>query len=500
MILKPRLSDVKVIGLYTGKIVAGSGFLMLLPFVVALIFKELNPAFDFVLGMLACFIFGLIMHILCRTDKDLSWRNGMVVAAVSWIFATLLGAIPHYLSGHFGSFIDAVFDVMSGYTTTGLYLIQDLDHVSYALNTWRHVLSYAGGQGIIVIALTFMIRGTAGAFKIYVGEAKEEKLLPNVIQTARAIWIISLTYLVVGTLALWASGVYAGMPPVRGFLHGLWVFMASWSTGGFGPQSYNIGYYNSIVFEAVTIVILSVGSFNFALHWAVWTGNRREIYKNIEIRAFFTTLMITLVISVAGLIKMNVYPEALATFRRGFFHVMSGHTGTGFMTVYTRELVTKWGELAMLGLIIAMTIGGSAASTCGGFKELRVGILFNAFIYDLRKLLSPESSVIIHKIHHIKDIVLEERHVRSAALIVFSYILIYALGSVVGRYYGYPLTQAIFDSVSAASNTGLSCGVTSPFMPAVMKVVYIFEMWAGRLEFVSIFALIGFIIAAIRGK
>ncbi len=500
MLVRPRLNDFKLIGLYVGKVLIGVGLLMLIPLLVALIFQEWNAAVDFLIGIFSCFIFGLIMHISCQTEGDLSWLHGMFIASFSWLIAMVLGAIPHFLSGHFGMYIDACFDLMSGYTTTGLYLLQDLDHISNAVNMWRHLLTYAGGQGIIVIALTFMIKGTAGAVKMYVGEGKEEKLMPNVIQTARAIWLVSLSYLAVGSIALWITGIFLGMPVVRSLLHGIWVFMGAWSTGGFAPQSYNIGYYHSLVYEIITVIIFIIGSFNFALHWAVWTGNRREIYRNIEVVSFFITLMVTFSLATVGLMKLGVYPDAMAIFRKGFYIVASGHTTTGFATIYSREFVKQWGSLAMLGVTIAMAIGASACSTGGGFKGLRMGIIFKAFIQEIKKLISPEASVIVQKIHHIKDVVLEESHVRSALLIVLSYVCIYLLGTVIGTYYGYSVVEALFDSVSAGSNTGLSCGVTSPAMPVLMKVVYIFQMWAGRLEFMSIFAFVGFIIAAIRGR
>ncbi len=199
MLLRPRAADLRVIGLYTGRIIFGVGLLMAVPLATALIAAEWAPAVDFVIGMCACLAFGLLTEIGCRTSRDPTWTHGLVVAGFSWLAATAIGAIPHWLSGHYGSFLDAMFDLMSGYTTTGLILIQDLDHVSHGLNMWRFLLTYAGGQGIIVIALTFLVGSASGAYPMYVGEGKDERLLPNVIRTARAIWLVSLVYLAVST-------------------------------------------------------------------------------------------------------------------------------------------------------------------------------------------------------------------------------------------------------------------------------------------------------------
>ena len=154
----------------------------------------------------------------------------------------------------------------------------------------------------------------------------------------------------------------------------------------------------------------------------------------------------------------------------------------------------------MLGVILAMAVGASACSTGGGFKGIRMGIIFKGIIQDVRRLISPESARIAEKWHHISTRLLDDATVRMALLIVLSYVGIYALGTVVGVYYGYDLIQAMFDAVSAGSNTGLSCGVVSPTMPTLMKVVYIFEMWAGRLEFMSLFALAGYLVALFRGR
>jgi trk system potassium uptake protein TrkH len=154
----------------------------------------------------------------------------------------------------------------------------------------------------------------------------------------------------------------------------------------------------------------------------------------------------------------------------------------------------------MLGVTLAMAIGASACSTGGGFKGIRMGIIFSALVQDVRRMILPESARVVQKWHHITTRVLEDSTVRTAMLIVLSYVGIYGLGALVGVYYGYDFVQSLFDSVSAGSNSGLSCGVTSPTMPTLMKIIYIFEMWAGRLEFMSLFALTGYIVALMRGR
>ncbi|MBN2822082.1 MAG: TrkH family potassium uptake protein [Coriobacteriia bacterium] len=500
MILRPRRDDHAIVGKYLGKIIVGIGLLMVVPLVTSLVFAEWDTALDFVIGMGACFVFGFGLQVICRTEKDLKWSHGLVVASGSWIAATVLGAIPHWLSGHEGSYLDAMFDIMSGYTTTGLYLIQDLDHISYGLNMWRHVLTYVGGQGIVVIALTFLVKGTAGAYKLYVGEGKDERLLPNVIGTARAIWLVSLTWLAIGTMALAATGLMLGQEPVRALLHSLWVFMGAWSTGGFAPQSYNTMWFHSATYEIICTVIFIAGSFNFALHWAVWQGDRRELRRNIEILSFTATAFITVSVATFGLAHLGIYPDAVNLFRKAFYQVLSGHTTTGFSTIYSRAFVTQWGPVAMLATTVAMAIGASACSTGGGIKGIRIGVLTKAYIQDVRRMISPDSAVVQERYHHIRDIVLEDRIVLTAFTITLAYVTAYAVLTVLGVLFGYDFTAAAFEGVSAASNTGLSCGITAPDMPNLLKWAYIVAMWMGRLEFMSVLALFGHFYAILRGK
>ena len=500
MILKPQIQDIKHIGYYIGKITIGVGLTMIVPFIMGLISREFNPALDFFISAQIAILCGLILTWICRSDHDLNWMQGMVAVAISWLVAMVLSAIPLYLSGHYKLFLDSCFETMSGFTTTCLTLVQDLDHLSYSHNLWRHLGPFIGGQGITIIALALFIKGSSGGFKMYVGEGRDEKILPNIINTARFIWLISIVYLVIGTLALGIIGMLIGLTPQNAFFHGACIFMAGYDTAGFSPQSQNILYYHSLLFEIVTIVIMVVGTFNFNLHYQLWKGNYKELGKNIETRTLLMTVMLTFFIVAIGLGKWGVYPNAMILFRKGFFQLISGHTTTGYMTIYAQQFIKEWGDLALTGIIIAMALGGCACSTAGGIKMLRVGIIFKAFREDLKKIVLPGSAIVVQKFHHIKTMFLEDRQVRGVLMITVSYIVLYFLGALIGIWCGYPFLDSLFESTSAAANVGLSCGITDTTMPAILKITYIIQMWAGRLEFMSVFALCGFFVAMIKGK
>lgn len=500
MILRPTLEDYKIIGYYLGKITVGIAILMVIPLIIALGYSEFKPAADFILSISITLLIGYLLTIINYTRKDLGTMHAMVVASLSWLVAMFVSAVPLLLSGHYASFLDACFEAMSGYATTGLTLVNNLDHMAYSYNFWRHLTMFIGGQGIVVIALTFLFRGTAGAFRMYVGEARDERILPNVVETARFIWLVSLVYLVIGSASLAVSGVLGGLKPAKAIFDSVCVFIAAWDTGGFTPQSQSILFYHNFPFELITVSLMFLGAINFALHYAVWTGNRRELYRNVEIITFFISMAVVLSITALGLVGKGVYLNAVPFFSKTFYHLVSAHTGTGYSTIYARQFVNEWGALGMLGITLAMAIGGSVCSTTGAIKLLRIGVMYKALRQDIKKLILPETAVLIQKIHHIKDFILEDRHVRASALILLSYINLYLFGAIAGMLCGWPLSEASFESVSAAANVGLSCGITSPSMPAALKLVYIFQMWAGRLEFISIFVLGGMILAALKGK
>jgi len=242
------------------------------------------------------------------------------------------------------------------------------------------------------------------------------------------------------------------------------------------------------------------GSLNFNFHYQLWIGNRKEMARNIESRTFFISAMLTFFIVAIGLNQLGIYPKAIVLFRKGFFQLISAHTTTGYMTIYAQQFIAEWGSLALAGLICAMALGGCICSTAGGIKMLRVGIIAKAFKEDLKRIIMPGSAIVTEKFHHIKEIFLDDKQVRSVLIITLAYIILYVIGALIGMFYGYPFLESLFESTSAAANVGLSCGITNAGMPTALKVTYIIQMWAGRLEFISIFTLIGFLAAALKGK
>lgn len=494
-----HIKDLKIVSYYSGCITLVTSALMLIPLLTSILAAEYNVVLDFIISAAIAFSTGILLMIFGqRVLRKLEWKHGLIVASLSWIILMILCAIPYYLSGYTNSFLDAAFDVMSGFTTTGLALTQNLDHLSLGLNMWRHILTFVGGQGMVVLALTFLAKDTIGAYKMYVGEGKDIELLPNVKNTAKIIWLISMIYLLVGTLVLWINGILIGLKPGSSFFHGLFIFMSAWSTGGFAPMSQNILYYHSFSYEIVTIILFVIGSFNFGLHYAVWQGNKKELIKNIETQSFFITATLTAFFVVLSLSKLNVYPNAVALFRKGVYNVLSAHTTTGFANVYARQFALEWGDFGVLMLVIAMLIGGSACSTAGGFKGLRVGVVFKGIIADIKKMLGSERRVKINKFHYMKEQILEDGMVKSAAFIIICYLVMFVIGTAIGTYYGYPLLSAAFEAASVTGNVGLSIGVTAPTMPTLLKVYYIIAMYLGRLEFISVFALIGFIFGGVK--
>ena len=492
MIISPDRRDFSTILNILGRLILGLSLFMIIPAIVALIKGEYSPLLDFLVGFAFSASLGMILTLIFPIKKEAGWIHAFFIVSLGWLVFSLLGAIPLYLSAHFSSFIDAWFESMSGFTTTGLILIQDLDHLSISHNMWRHLTMFIGGQGIILASLSILTRARSVALGFYIGEGRQEKILPNVIATARFIWKVSFVYLILGVITFFTILYSQGLSGQRSFFHALWLFFASFDTGGFTPQAQNIAYYHSFSLEIATIVFMILGAINFNLHFWLWNKSKKEIFRNFEIRTFFFTICSLSLILYFSLIKIGP-----AMFRKGFYQLISAHSGCGFTNLASGEL-NHFPALGLLAVIFAMMIGGGICSTTGGIKLMRVGIVFKSFFMEIKRWMMPFRAVYKDRFHHLQSLVLSDKRMKEAYLFFFIFIFTYVAGAIVAMGFGYPALAALFESVSATANVGLSVGVISPIMPLTLKLVYIFQMWAGRLEFISIFVSLGFILSLFR--
>jgi trk system potassium uptake protein TrkH len=499
MLLRTTAEDWGTVAHYLGRVLLMASGATVLPLLWALAGREWGPASSLVLTAGAFALAGALASARRRADSRLDWSHGLVVAALAWLIVPAIGSLPLALSGHFADPLDAYFEAVSGLTTTGLSLAQDLDHLAPSLNLWRHLLQFMGGQAIVLGAIT-VFADRAGLFSFH-AEGREERILPSVASSTRFLSWVSATYLVVGVTVLGAVAYFTlGLGPGRSAFHGLLVFLSAFSTGGFAPQSTSIGYYHSALFEAAVAVFMLAGATSIGVHYVLWRGRRRShLLHNLETKAVGFTALATLTLTLIGLGTLGIYTGVGALTRQGLFQVISAHTTTGFTTVPATELA-GWGGLAFGGIAIAMALGGMTASAAGGVKSLRVGLTLKVLKDQIRALLLPDRAVISQAYYQSGRRRLTPQLAQRVLSLSLLFVALYLVGAGVALAYGYPLQAALAESVSAATTTGLSVGVTSPSMPIALEVTYILQMWLGRLEFVAVFALFGFVAAAVRGR
>lgn len=473
---------------YLGRLLVGLSAVMLIPLLTGVWFQEWGPVVDYAIGVACAAFVGFGLMNVTAQPPELSHRQALSIAALAWVAAAALGAIPLALSENYLSYLDAFFDAVSGLTTSGLTLAVDLDHMAHAHNMWRHLTHGIGGQGIIVAAVSLAIGLKGGAFSLYLAEGRDERILPNVMHTARFIWFVTAVWLTIGTVLLTVVNLWRSMAVSRSILHAFWITVACYDTGGFAPMSQNSLYYHSPSVELVTVMLMVVGTVNFNLHADMWRGDRTEIFRNLEARTLAGNVILMMVVTAAGMAASAMYSGPMEVIRKGAYHVLSANSGTGHQSIYA----SQWSELgpaAFFAVILAMSFGGMVSSTAGGIKALRLGLILKGIVLEIRRALSPPSAVVATKFHHIRDRMATPELIAGALMIFALYIATYLTGALVGAAYGYPLAEALFESTSAAANVGLSTGITNPAMPTGLKVLYILQMWAGRLEFFTLFAL-----------
>lgn len=494
------LYDLRVIGHYLGTLTQLFAALMAVPFLTALVFQEWEPAERYLLGIGIALVVGTLLQFLRIEPGRLGRRQALAVTGFAWIVLAFFASVPLFLSGHYATYMDALFDGVSGLTTTGATVALDIDHFSNADNMFRFMMHLVGGLGLIVVALSLGIFGKRSGSSLYTAEGRSEHVVPNVVQTTQLILRITLVIIFIAAVVLTALCISIGMEPVRAVLQSIWLAISAFNTGGFAPMAESVSYYNSIPIEVFLMLLMILGSISFVVHAEVWKGRLQSFFGDIEIRTMLIWLLVMTVVVAASLSASALFSDLPAMIRRGLFMAVSAFSTTGFQNVTTNQLTTVFSSGAFLALALIAAVGGSAGSTAGGVKLHRVGIIFKSIVSTVKEAVSPSSARVVVSYNHLGRRVLSSDAVKEAMTVFVLFVITYSVGALVGIAHGYEASQAIMESVSMTSNGGIITGIVTPGMSPSLEAFYIFQMWAGRLEFVTLLAVLAEIIASLAPR
>ena len=486
-----RLSfyDVRVIGHYLGVLILVSTFGLIAPFLVAVLFGEWHAASRYLFSAGVFLIVGSALRFLRIQPGRLSRHQALAVTGLAWMVLAFFAAIPLYLSGHYANYLDSLFEAVSGLTTTGASVVIDLDHLSYADNMWRFAMHLMGGLGLVVVGLSFGLFGKGGA-SLFSSEGRSEHVVPNVVQTAQFIGKITMVFIAISTVVVGTLCLMIGMEPARAILQSFWISISAFVTAGFVPMSQNILYYHSLPIEIALMLVMAMGCINFTLHAEIINGRARAFFEDMEVRATALWLVVIVVVFMASLAGSRLLSSLPAMERRGLFMIFAAFTTTGFQNVTGPQLTDAFSSGSFLVLAILMAVGACSGSTAGGIKVQRFGILVKGIVATLKETLAPDSARVLTSYQHIGRRPVTPQLVREATTVLLLYGVTYIIGALVGIASGYEASQAIFESVAMASNGGITSGIVVPGMAWPLELFYIFEMWAGRLEFVTLIAVL----------
>ncbi len=446
--------------------------LLLFPLLVAFLYQEPSANIYAILFTIACIlVFSLLLGFRSSAKTDIYDREGLVIVALSWLLLSVFGALPFVLSGQIPSFVDAVFETVSGFTTTGSTILKDVEALSHSMLFWRSFTHLIGGMGILVFALAILPKmgGSVRIMRAEVPGPEFGKIVARTSLSARILYIMYLSMTAVLILLL----VLGGMNLFDAVIH---AFGAA-GTGGFSNYNASVGHFNSAYIEVVLAIAMMIFGINFSLYYYLLMGHWKEMLKNEELR-WYLAIMALATIAMA-INTQSRYASLLEAFRHSFFTASSIMTTTGYATVD----FALWPLFSHLVLLALMVIGASSGSTGGGLKVTRLRTIVQSSILEVFRVREPKRVLRLRQGGRAVDPVL----MRS----VFNYLGIYIM-LVAGMTLLLSLEQNDFPSALGAvlatfNNIGPGIGVFGPAenfssLSDAGKILLTFSMLAGRLE------------------
>jgi len=423
----------------------------------------------------------LILATRSKQTVILNHREGMAIVTLSWIAAGVTAALPFYVSGIIPSFTDCLFETMSGFTTTGASILNDIETLPKGLLFWRSMTHWLGGMGIILLSLAilpFLGVGGMQLFKAEVPGPTPDKLRPRIKDTALILWTVYLLFTVVETILLYAGGM--------DLFNSLCHTFGTVATGGFSPKNASIGHYSSVYFHVVITVFMFLAGTNFALHYKLLQGSPREYLRSSEFRFY-----LGLVLAVIGILTLSLWissgKEVGYSLQHGAFQAVTIVTTTGYVTAD----YAAWAPLAQVLLFLCMFSGGMAGSTSGGIKTMRTLLLGKHNVRELKRLVHPRAVI---------PLKLDGRPVPESVLggiwgFFLLFVSLMVLAALILAGMGIDLVTSFAAAIACIGNIGPGLGDVGPAdnyadLPLAAKWVLTFCMLLGRLEIYTVIILI----------
>jgi len=471
----------RMLSYITGRVILISAALMSLPLTVAVIYRETAPLLSFLGTMAIMAAFGVPLAFLVKVKRKTFFaKEGLVCVSLAWTLLSLFGALPLVFSGAVGNYVDAFFEIVSGYTTTGATILTEIETLPKSILFWRSFTHWIGGMGVLVFMLAIVQKTDMGMMHILKAEApgpKVGKLVSKTASSARILYGIYLALTVVMTILL----ICGGMPVFDSIVNSF----ATAGTGGFGILSDSIAGYNNVFCEMVIAVFMFLFGVNFNMYYFVIIGEFRRVMKSDELKWYFAIVAGATV--AVSLNIMSVYGDPGSSFRYGFFQVSSIISTTGFSTAN----FDLWPSFSKVVLVLLMFIGSCAGSTGGGIKVARIVIIFKSVRNAVRKMVYPRSVSTVK----LDGEIIDDRTVRAVGTYLCAYVIIMCASTLVVALDKYDGVTSFTSVMACLNNIGPALGAAGPAenfsgFGIVSKLVLILDMLLGRLEIYPVLTLL----------
>lgn len=449
------------------------GFLMFIPTIVSLVYGEKDVAIRIFEIAVVLVLVGKIFTIKKPSKSELFIKDGLLIVGLAWIIFSVIGAMPYYLTGSITSIVDAFFETVSGFTTTGSTILTDIESLPMGILFWRSFTHWIGGMGVLVFVMAIIpLSGgnTMNIMKAEVPGPTVDKLVPKTKQTAKILYLIYIAMTALEVILL----MLGGMP----FIDSLTNSFSTAGTGGFCMKADSIGFYDSAYIDGVVTVFMILFGINFNLFYLVLLKNFKRIFKSEELRTYIKIIAVAI-----ALITWNIhgmYGGVLKSFRYASFQVATIITTTGFMTAD----FNLWPTFSKAILLSLMIIGACAGSTGGGVKVSRVLITFKYIKSEIKKVIQPRS---------ISNITMDEKLIddtmtKNISAYLLIYLVVMAVSFILITLNEFDIETSLTSVVTCLNNVGPGLGNLvgptgnfSTFSP-FSKLVLTLDMLLGRLE------------------